>query len=450
MRTTLIGAPGFRRWTKVHHPRTPARIASIAVLEQRGRRWLLAAAVLAVAAVAVTLALRSGNGQAPHPSPAGGGKPPRAAGKGCDRSAHDEASLAAQFAAASAGQAICLASGDYGTFRAGKKSGPVTVRPAPGAHPRMSLDFNAVSGVRLQRLRIAAATIAGASHDIQIRDSVFTGRAYVDASQLAGARIVFDGNTHVNIDTCDTCPQGRVHVSGDSGHPAGVLIAHSLFKGGNADGVRADAPGVRIVGNEFTGFRDEGHFHTDPIQLAGGVDVLIKGNWIHDNDVSAGIMIADGTAHDVIEDNVVSASGSPFAITLYSDDGSLIAHNTFADGVCKFGKRCGIVNLGSKVGAATGKGTMIRNNVLGGIIADDNGGQSPPPGFTAEHNLVRDGAPGNQQGVPTYAGPRSRYSGFRLASVSAGRREASDGGAVGIPAKAWTVGPSAALRAVGP
>src|SRR6185295_12108214 len=117
-------------------------------------------------------------------------------------------------------------------------------------------------------------------------------------------------------------------------------------------------------------------------------DVLIKGNWIHDNDVSAGIMIADGTAHDVIEDNVVSASGSPFAITLYSDDGSLIAHNTFADGVCKFGKRCG-------------------------IIADDNGGQSPPPGFTAEHNLVRDGAPGNQQGVPTYAGPRSRYSGFR-------------------------------------
>ena len=451
MKTTPTGARGFRRWTKVHHPPTRTRLASGAVLEQRIRRWLLAAAVLVVAGVAVALVAGSGSGSGSG-SGAGfrSGQAQRATSAGCDRSAHEEGSLASQFDAASTGQTICLASGDYGTFHAGAKSGEVTVRAAPGADARMSLDFTGASGVRLQGLRITAATIAGASHDVEIRDSVFSGRAYIDASQLADARIVFDGNTHVNIDTCDDCPQGRVHISGDSGHPAGVLIAHSLFKGGNSDGVRADAPGVRIVGNEFTGFRDQGSFHTDPIQLAGGTNVLIKANWIHDNDVSAGIMIADGTKRDVIEDNVVSASGSPFAITLYSDDGSLIAHNTFADGVCTFGKRCGIVNLGSKIGATTGKGTVIRDNVLGGIIADDNGGHSAPPGFTAEHNLVRDGAPGNQQGVPTYAGRPTRYSRFRLATGSAGKRAASDGSDVGIPDKARTVGPSAETRAVGP
>jgi Right handed beta helix region len=411
--TTLTGASRFQ---PLHESRAAGYARTIPARARPGcRRLLLAAAILACTAC--------GSG--------GGASTPKRAAQ-CDRTAASAAELESQFGKAGAGETICLSAGDYGTFRAGAKPGAVTVRGAPGARSKLALDFNAVANVRLIGLEIASALIRGESHDIVIERSRFTGRAYVDASKLAAAHVVFDRNTHVDIDTCPTCPQGRVHVDGDSGRPSGVLIEHSLFKGGNADGVRADARGVEIVDNEFTGFRDQSDYHVDPIQLFGGTQVLIKGNWIHDNDVAAGIMIADGTADSRIEDNVVARSGSPYAITLNSDDGSEILHNTFADGVCTFGKRCGIVNLGSKPGAPVGRGTVIRDNVIGGIIAAGADGQGPPPQFSADHNLVRDGAPGNATGVPRYTGPPDRFAGFRLAKGSPGLGAASDGADVGM------------------
>lgn len=345
----------------------------------------------------------------------------------CDRTATTTAALTKEFGAATAGQTICLAPGRYGTFRAGAKDGVVTVRSRSGRGASMALAFDAADNVHVDSVTVTTADIGANSRNVTVSRSRFTGLAIIHAGRIANANVVFDRNTHVNIDTCTKCFQGRVHVDPVGREPSGVTIERSLFDGGNSDGVRPDAVGVRVIGNEFRNLRDQDPFHTDPIQIYGGSRVLIRGNYFHDNLVSAQIMMADGGDHNVVEDNVIAAGKYTWAMTWYSDNGSIIRHNTFDDGACKFHVRCGIINLGAKPGDPLGRGTIIRDNVLGGI---GGGGQS----VTAQDNLSAAAAPGrgNVTGRPTYVGPISTYSGHRLARRSLGVHDASDGADRGV------------------
>ena len=340
--------------------------------------------------------------------------------KRCDERVADEAGLATAYVSAQGGETICLEDGDYGTFRAATKPRTVTVRSAPGARARLKLELRDVANLRLERLTIRAATIGGTTHDLRIADSRFTGIAVVDAAQMHDANVVFERNTHADIDTCVTCYQGRLHIEGASGRPSGILVKDSVFSGGDSDGIRADADGIRIVGNEFFGFRDRDPLHTDPIQIYGGRDVTIRRNFFHDNDVSAAIMMADGGRDNVVEDNVVAAGGQTWAISWLADDGSVIRHNTFADGACDFGQRCGFINLGRKPGDEGGRPTIIRGNVMGGVSNGAGGGTAR---FVAEGNMTATPTPGdgNLTALPEYAGPQSAYRGYRLASGSPGR-----------------------------
>ena len=68
----------------------------------------------------------------------------------CDRTATNATTLASQWSAATAGQTICLATGSYGTFAAGAKSGVVTVKPQSGATATLALRFNGANNVRLE------------------------------------------------------------------------------------------------------------------------------------------------------------------------------------------------------------------------------------------------------------------------------------------------------------
>jgi parallel beta helix pectate lyase-like protein len=355
----------------------------------------------------------------------------RSRGPQCDRTASTAAALAQEFDAATSGQTICLTSGSYGTFRAGVKEGVVTVRPRPGATARVALEFAPAVHVRIDGLTVTSATISGRSRNLTIANSRFTGIAAVNAEQMVNAHVVFDGNTHADIDTCTACYAGRLHIEGNSGRPSGVVVANSVFSGGNSDGIRADADGIVIRGNEFFGLRDQDPFHTDPIQIFGGTRTVIRGNYFHDLHVSAAIMMADGGAHNIVEDNVIAPGGYGWALTWYSDDGSVIRHNTFVDGRCGFGLGCGIISLGAKPGEPASHGTVIRDNVLGGISYP---GGDPDRMFRARHNLSRDAIPGarNTIGLPTYVGPPGRRSGYRLAPGSLGEHSASDGTDMGI------------------
>ena len=349
----------------------------------------------------------------------------------CDRTAATPVVLEQELVDARKGDTICLAAGNYGTFRGAAKPGMVTIRPKPGARARMALDLDGAMNLRIEKLTIPSANIRGAARNITIADSRFTGITVVNADQMADAHILFDGNTHSNIDTCKTCFQGRLTVEGDSGKPSGVTIRDSLFSGGNSDGVRADAHGVNVIGNEFRNLRDQDPFHTDPIQIYGGKRVVIRGNYFHDNEVSAAIMMANGGTKNLVEDNVVAAGGQTWAMTWISDDGSVIRHNTFADGACDFGQRCGVINLGAVDSPPPGRPTIIRNNVLGGISNDGNGGEAA---FVAQHNLSAEPitGSGNLTGLPRYAGPGDGYDGHRLAKGSLGAGDAPDGSDLGI------------------
>lgn len=379
------------------------------------RRWSGAAVLVAAAAVLLV----TGVGRS---SSAPVKVPPR-----CDRAAADADSLKSSFDAAAPGEIICLQPGDYGTFEAGSKPGPVTVRSESGATARMALSFDSVSNVRITSVTVTSARITGRSRDVMVDHSRFTGLAFIDAGEMEDANIRLRANRHVDIDTCASCFQGRVQVDGDSGRPSGVEVSDSLFAGGNSDGIRAGTRGLQVLRNEFTGLYSSAELHTDPIQIYGGKQIVIRGNFIHDNDVSAGIMMADGGEGNVVEDNVISGPGQTWAMTWNSDDGSIIRHNTFADGECDFDKRCGTVSLGSKAGASPGRGTVIRDNVLGGVGAEG-------ATFEADHNLSRDPLPGafNIIGLPTYAASPSSYSGHRLAAGSLGSGSASDGRNPGI------------------
>jgi hypothetical protein len=363
--------------------------------------------------------------------------PPAKEGEACDLVATSAATLASEFDAAKGGQTICLAAGSYGTFPAGPKPATVTVRSRSGQSASMALAFDKADNVKVDSVTVTGADIGAASRNVTVSHSRFTGLAAIHVGRVANSNILFDHNTHVDIDTCRSCFSGRVHVDPVGQQPSGVTISNSLFDGGNSDGIRADAVGVRLIGNEFRNLRDQDPFHTDPIQIYGGTRIVIRGNYFHDNQVASAIMMADGGSHNIVEDNVIGAGDYAWALTWNSDDGSIISHNTFDDGACASGVRCGIVSIATKPGDPVGQGTIIRDNVLGGV-GDGNAHAT----FTADHNLSRTAIPGtaNITGLPTYVGPRDSFAGHRLAPRSLGRRDASDGADRGVRERAGALG----------
>jgi hypothetical protein len=178
--------------------------------------------------------------------------------------------------------------------------------------------------------------------------------------------------------------------------------------------------------------------HTDAIQLYGSKNTVIKGNYFYD--VPDAIMAPDGADHEVIEDNVIAADpdGYPFAVTLYSDDGSTIRHNTFADGACAFNLRCGIISLGAKSGDDAGRGTTIEDNVLGEISHGDGSAVVS----RSSHNLFSHRVSGlaSLRGKPSFAGGSkpTDYAGYALKPDSLGTASASDGLDRGIRGGAGT------------
>jgi Right handed beta helix region len=349
----------------------------------------------------------------------------------CTSVAHDGEQLAQRYAAAKPGQTVCLATGAYGKFIAGHKTGVVGIRAQRGAKATMALALDSVENLRIDGVTVTNAVISGTSRNITIANSRFTGLAAVLTDQMVDANILFDHNVHADVNTCLNCYQGRLHVEGHGGRPTGVVIRDSVFSGGDSDGVRADADGIKIIDNEFSGFRDHDPFHTDPIQIYGGTHVLIRGNYFHGNDVSAQIMMADGGAHNMVEDNVVAGGGYTWAITWFSDRDSTIRHNTFTpEGSCS-DLGCGVLNLGAKAQDPAGRGTIIRDNVMGGI---SNHGEAKFSSYVADHNLTAtptDGT-GNVVGLPQFRGPLGSYSGYRLAPGSLGGDAGSDGASPGI------------------
>lgn len=364
----------------------------------------------------------------------------RSAPTKCDRTVSTAEGLSSAFRAARSGRTVCLASGSYGTFRGGAKRGVVTVRAQPGASPSMSLDFNGANNVRVEDVTITEGFLHGGTRNVTVTRSRFTGNLVVD-QPTRKPNIVLNRNTHNNIPGSVDDYTSRVHLDAP-----GVVVKNSLFSGGSSDGVRVgDAPNTRIIGNEFTAFVNVDPLHTDPIQFYGnGAGTVIRRNWFHHMvDISAIIMMADGGGPHVVEDNLFGPGGGhAFSLTWYSDEGSIIRHNTFVDDDCFYNLRCGIINLGHKPGDDPGRGTVIANNILNAIGRGGNGEGGGAVAFSSHHNLLRKNpiGPGDVRGTPKYREPPASpnvsrvkaFRGYRLDRRSRGRGNASDGRDRGI------------------
>jgi Concanavalin A-like lectin/glucanases superfamily/Right handed beta helix region len=339
------------------------------------------------------------------------------------------ANLSSVFGSAQAGDTVLLASGSYGTFQGGMKPGMVTLAPEPGATPTMGVNFMPAANITLDGIAITGLTIGNASsHDLTVRNSSFNqAQANIRTGDLSNANILFDHNTHVGFVKCSSCGEGRVFLPGKTGQPSGVTIQNSYFAGGNSDGIQNGGRGVQILNNEFTGIHQidgADGVHADAIQLYGSSSTVIRGNYMHD--VADGIMAPDGTDHEVIQDNVMLTDGYPFAITMESDNGSIVQHNTLPDGSCDYNDHCGILRLGSKSGQPGGTGTVIKDNILSDISVPE-GSQS---NAEENYNLITSGSSGkgaqDQRGAPRFVGGTGPGS-YILAAGSLGKGTASDG-----------------------
>ena len=329
------------------------------------------------------------------------------------------ANFGAVFASAQAGDVIQLVPGDYGTFSGGQKPGLVTVLGAPGGTSTMSVSFTNASNVRVQGLTISGATVSGSSNNVAIAGSAITKPSLVDASSMANANVVFDGDTFDGIDACSTCYEGRLSVKGNNNSaPVGVAIVNSHFgNGGCSDGVQiiGNAYGVQVgPGNEFSGIKQAScSNHVDSIQLYGSSHTQIVGNYFHDNDTI--IMAPDGGDHEVLTDNVMVGSAYSAAVQLGSQDTATFSHNTVRDIS---------VRLGSKAGGQASTNGINNDNVMlrSGFSIDGSGCSC-----TFDHDLYS--ASGDSKGsaalvgMPAFTGganPAS-YAGYLLAPGSPGR-----------------------------
>jgi len=362
-------------------------------------------------------------------------------------------SLGAAVEAARDGDQLLLRPGSYGAWAGTSKA--ITLRAEQRGAAKLTVELGAgASRFTLDGMGGMGGTIADGATGITISDSAFIAPISIAGATTKG--IVLDHNTHNWMTGPSYGPNAKVFVdntlTGTLASPS-LTIENSEFRNGDLDGIHigGGSPGLLILRNRFRNICDfaaksggKDSNHADNIQFEGGGQVRIAGNYIYaaaadevdgKSCATQGITSYDGgTVGDVIEDNVVDIR-RPWGIELYSDNGSIVRHNTVqwhADADCLFdGPQCGQIDINRKDEDPPGTGTQVVDNVVTGV-SFTNGSTG-----SAKQNLCRGACagPGSiSRRAPTYVGgakPTS-WGGFCLASKSKGRSAASDGLAMGI------------------
>ena len=149
---------------------------------------------------------------------------------GCNLNA-TPSTFAAQVNAATAGQTICLATGNYGTWTGTNKA--ITIAAASSASPQMQVSFGSGdSGFTLDGMTAMGGNIAGASN-VTIKDSTFTSGLDIGSGN---SNVVLDGNTHNWNAVYNGGTNAKLFLGDDSGRtlssPA-VIVRNSEFKNGD-------------------------------------------------------------------------------------------------------------------------------------------------------------------------------------------------------------------------
>jgi hypothetical protein len=329
------------------------------------------------------------------------------------------------------------------------KSSYTKVRPANGVSKASvsmgymdlaSSTYVWVEGITINGGAVSSSSSGGTNaSNVKIVDNAFGDGLCVNQPNNNDQNLLVDGNEFVNTDN-DGCNEGRIDVNGRgvnrSGAPAGgIVLSNNLLQGGSptgcTDGIQLSngAYGVEVRGNEFSGIKQGScSVHVDPLQMYGGRNSTIVGNYFHGN--STGIMSPDGNGSPMnVTDNVFVDDGEfPDEINVGGGSNDSFLRNTLAGGARI---RLGSINSGVPLSS----NETIRDNVLtGGLNLSESQGTSS---FTISYNLSTSATARGTNGVngsPTYAGGSTptTYAGYALSSGSAGYHVGSDGQSMGI------------------
>jgi hypothetical protein len=350
--------------------------------------------------------------------------------------------LSSVYSSAKAGDTIQLASGSYGSFTGASKSGMVTLKAASGATPTMSVKLTPAAYLTLDGIQISGLSLSGKTNNITVRNSTFTGQAYLNLSGNANANILIDHNTFKPWNAGASSAEGRLHITqpGALGSSAvGVKVSNNLFQGpGCSDGIQIGAYGVVVgPGNTFTGIKQGSCApHVDSVQLYGQSHTTITGNYFVN--FTTAIMAPDGGNTEIITNNVIdSNANSTNAVQFGSFKSSTFSHNTV---------RGTSVNMDHKSGSANSSGGKITNNIM--VNGNFNASGSVCTSCTIDHNLFNSSgrASGTNTviGTPVFTGGTNptTYAGFALASGSVGKGKATDGTDLGVNVSGTTTPPT--------
>jgi hypothetical protein len=351
------------------------------------------------------------------------------------------ATFASQVAAARAGQTVCLGAGDYGTWTGTNKA--IVVAPEPGVSPTMSFDFGRdASGFTVYGghtnydsnspgINMGPSSFDPGSRDITIENVAARANAafFVFDIRTDGPGIVIRNNVFHDMLFPNTTSGAVRILPPDMVPSSNIVVEYNLFRDMGADGIDG-GPGT-ILGNDFANVDSEKQpqdpRHTDVIQMGNGPDV-IRGNFVHDGCIQ-GIDAFDGTASNVIEENVIVGCSVHSLVLAGDTPGSTVDHNTVLGN-----PNSALLECGSKPGEGPSV-TEILNNILQAGVGS-SGVPCQPSEVT--HNLFYPGTSatalngaGNLTGTPRFVGGAdpNTYGGYGLAARSPGTGAATDVGA---------------------
>lgn len=328
---------------------------------------------------------------------------------GCDRNATSASTLNTQVSQATAGETICLASGDYGTWAGTNKA--VTVKADTGAVATMtvSLDGND-DGFTLDGLSEMGGDIRAGAKNFTIRNSAFTSPLRLQGAP--GANILIEGN-NFDWNALDSAANAKLFIwSATYGQASGATIRGNSFRNGELDGIHiGNAAAADIIGNTFMNICYLGGNHSDMLQTEGMVGGRIAQNLFKAGaDCGAqGLTSYDsGTVGVVIEDNVIDVR-RPWGIEWYSDENSIIRNNTvvyYPPVDCNFGTQCGRISINRKSEDPAGTGTQVTDNLA--AVEFTNGSTGTATGNASSQGLV-------------FVGPGDTWADYKLAPNSPGQ-----------------------------
>ena len=397
----------------------------------------------------------------------------------CDLNANTS-NFTTVIAAANDGQVVCLASGDYSSFTGTSKSAPgIWITSAPGAavtfNSGFRLNLSSVQNFMLDgtggggRMTVGGLvslqTSGGAQNkalNLLFQNIAFTaadGNVLLQGEE--NSNIVFNRDTFVDANAqCSggsaTGLSGIFYVQPTSSPTTqtGLTIENSVFVAPtdlwNPGRAVQDGAPMAFENNVVTGFLDHTESascnHIDGLQMYSGTNgstgsVTFTGNLCYDD--YGCIMGFDGTSNNTITDNACFDMETA-CISLYSDTGSVVNHNTQQAGGADPGgcttmhdtsapiQGCGNSTLivgGNKSGDRVPSGETYANNISPSGPNVESGSLT-----TNTRNMWSGASSPNINGTPTFAGGSrpTTWAGFELASGSAGRAAGSDGLDVGI------------------